>query len=57
MLRARRKPTETPTHAGMGGALIEGIARLVLPPIIRTIGGALIGVAISGSRHVTIVVK
>ena len=57
MLRARRKPTETPTHAGMGGALIEGIARLVLPPIIRTLGGALIGVAISGSRHVTIVVK
>jgi hypothetical protein len=57
MFRARRKTAEVQTQTGTWGNLIEGLFRLFGPPIVGTVVGALIGVAVTGSRHVTIVVK
>jgi hypothetical protein len=59
LLRKSRLTAKTTirTHAGMGADIVSQLAKLFAPPIIGTLGGAAVGLAMSLGRHITIAIK
>lgn len=55
--RESRLPHQGGTHASMGGGFAKAFAIWFVPPIIGTLGGALIGGALSLNKHVVIQIK
>lgn len=55
--RESRLPHQGGTHASMGAGFAKAFAIWFAPPIIGTLGGALIGGALSLSKHVVIQIK
>jgi len=57
VLRDRLSPHQGGTQASMGAAFTKAFIQLLGPPVVGTLGGALIGGVLALSRHITVQIK